>query len=76
MPAIMKGWADRVFARGFAYAAGRKYDTGLLRGKTAMAATTGTSAETYAPDGIDGRPSCRTRPGSLAGQRRIKPVRC
>ncbi|MBO1325776.1 NAD(P)H-dependent oxidoreductase [Acetobacter sp. TBRC 12305] len=55
MPAIMKGWADRVFARGFAYSAGRKYDTGLFRGKTAMvAATTGTSADTYAPDGIDG----------------------
>lgn len=55
MPAILKGWADRVFARGFAYVAGRKYDTGLLRGKTAMvAATTGTSADTYAPDGIDG----------------------
>lgn len=55
MPAILKGWADRVFARGFAYVAGRKYDTGLLRGKTAMVvATTGTSADTYAPDGIDG----------------------
>ena len=55
MPAIMKGWADRVFARGFAYAAGRKYDTGMFRGKTAMvAATTGTSADTYAPDGVDG----------------------
>jgi NAD(P)H dehydrogenase (quinone) len=55
MPAIMKGWTDRVFARGFAYIAGRKYDTGMFRGKTAMvAATTGTSADTYAPDGIDG----------------------
>jgi NAD(P)H dehydrogenase (quinone) len=55
MPAIMKGWADRVFARGFAYLPGHKYDTGMFRGKTAMvAATTGTSADTYAPDGIDG----------------------
>ncbi len=55
MPAILKGWADRVFARGFAYAGGRKYDTGLLRGKLAMVSvTTGTSADTYAPDGIDG----------------------
>jgi NAD(P)H dehydrogenase (quinone) len=55
MPAILKGWADRVLARGFAYVAGRKYDTGMLRGKTAMiAATTGTSADTYTPDGIDG----------------------
>lgn len=55
MPAILKGWADRIFARGFAYMPGRKYDTGMFRGKTAMiAATTGTSADTYAPDGIDG----------------------
>lgn len=55
MPAIMKGWADRVFARGFAYLTGRKYDTGMFKGKLAMvAATTGTSADTYAPDGIDG----------------------
>lgn len=55
MPAILKGWADRVFARGFAYLSGRKYDTGMFKGKLAMiAATTGTSADTYAPDGIDG----------------------
>ncbi len=55
MPAIMKGWADRVFARGFAYLPGRKYDTGMFKGKRAMIATsTGTSADTYAPDGIDG----------------------
>lgn len=55
MPAILKGWADRVFARGYAYLPGRKYDTGMFKGKRAMiAATTGTSADTYAPDGIDG----------------------
>lgn len=54
-PAILKGWADRVFTRGFAYKPGHKYDTGLLAGKTAMVClTTGTSADTYAPDGIDG----------------------
>jgi len=55
MPAVLKGWVDRVFARGFAYIAGRKYDTGLLGGRLAMVSTTtGTSAETYAPSGIDG----------------------
>jgi NAD(P)H dehydrogenase (quinone) len=55
MPAILKGWADRVFARGFAYLPGHKYDTGMFRGKLAIvAATTGTSSDTYAPDGIDG----------------------
>jgi NAD(P)H dehydrogenase (quinone) len=55
MPAIMNGWADRVFVRGFAYIPGRKYDTGMFHGKIVIvAATTGTSADTYAPDGIDG----------------------
>jgi NAD(P)H dehydrogenase (quinone) len=55
MPAVLKGWSDRVFTRGFAYLPGRKYDTGMLRGKLAMlSVTTGTSADTYAPDGIDG----------------------
>jgi NAD(P)H dehydrogenase (quinone) len=55
MPAILKGWADRAFARGFAYLPGRKYDSGMFKGKRAVvSATTGTSADTYAPDGIDG----------------------
>ena len=55
MPATLKGWIDRVLTRGFAYLPGRKYDTGMMRGKLAMVSvTTGTSADTYAPDGIDG----------------------
>ena len=55
MPAILKGWADRVLTKGFAYDGGRKYDRGMFRGKLAMVSTTtGTSADTYAPDGIDG----------------------
>ena len=54
-PAILKGWFDRVFTKGFAYVSGRKYDSGLLSGKVAMVTiTTGTSAGTYAPDGVDG----------------------
>ncbi len=54
-PGILKGWFDRVFTRGFAYLPGRKYDSGLMHGKTAMVVvTTGTDADTYAPDGIDG----------------------
>jgi NAD(P)H dehydrogenase (quinone) len=54
-PAILKGWFDRVFTRGFGYRSGCKYDTGLMRGKRAMlSVTTGTSADTYAADGIDG----------------------
>lgn len=55
MPAILKGWVDRVFSRGFAYSAGRKYDAGHFKGKRAMlCVTTGTGATTYEPSGVDG----------------------
>ncbi len=55
MPAILKGWCDRVFTRGFAYMTGRKYDTGVFKGRKAMVCTTtGTAGSLYAPDGIDG----------------------
>ncbi len=55
MPSILKGWVDRVFARGFAYLPGRKYDAGMLAGRRAMlSVTTGTSRDTYRADGIDG----------------------
>jgi len=40
MPAIMKGWVDRVFAQGFAYDEGQEFERGLLRGKKAMVAMT------------------------------------
>ncbi|WP_431514088.1 NAD(P)H-dependent oxidoreductase [Variovorax sp. DAIF25] len=55
MPAILKGWVDRVLSRGFAYSAGRKYETGHFRGKRAMLSiTTGTASTLYEPNGIDG----------------------
>lgn len=55
MPAILKGWVDRVFSRGFAYSAGRKYESGHFKGKRAMLClTTGTGATLYEPNGIDG----------------------
>ena len=55
MPSILKGWVDRVLARGFAYLPGRKYDTGILASRRAMLSlTTGTSRDTYRADGIDG----------------------
>ena len=55
MPALLKGWVDRVFSRGFAYSAGRKYERGHFHGKRAMLCiTTGTASTLYEPDGIDG----------------------
>jgi len=57
MPAILKGWFDRVFIQGFVVdlQEGRVYDRGLLKGKSAMlAVTTGASEEMYSPGGIHG----------------------
>jgi NAD(P)H dehydrogenase (quinone) len=55
MPGVLKGWIDRVFSRGFAYSAGRKYETGHFKGKRAMLClTTGTASTLYEPNGIDG----------------------
>jgi NAD(P)H dehydrogenase (quinone) len=36
VPAIMKGWFDRVLNMGFAWDGGKIYEAGLLRGKQAM----------------------------------------
>lgn len=63
MPAILKGWVDRVYAYGFAYGVGEhsdrrwgdRYGEGRLAGKRAMlSVTTGGWAEHYAPRGING----------------------
>jgi NAD(P)H dehydrogenase (quinone) len=57
MPAIMKGWIDRVLAPGFGFNPMTKstYDTGLLKGKSAMLAfTTGASKEMYSEGGAHG----------------------
>lgn len=56
IPAILKGWVDRVFAVGFAYGGelGR-YDQGVFRGKRAMVSvTTGGGPGTFAADGLSG----------------------
>lgn len=61
MPAIMKGWIERVFAYGFAYGyadAGNRhrYGEGGLHGKRALlSVTTGGPADDYAPRGINGQ---------------------
>ena len=55
VPAIMKGWIDRVFVNGAVYGAGRRYDTGGLRGRRAMVVTSTAALEGMAaPDGLVG----------------------
>ena len=55
MPAIMKGWFDRVMVKGFAYDTGKTFATGLLQGKTAaLTVTTQSPASAYQPDGVHG----------------------
>ncbi|MGX1973605.1 NAD(P)H-dependent oxidoreductase [Streptomyces kronopolitis] len=62
MPALLKGWFDRVFVKGFAFgltdpATGRprRYGDGKLTGKRAMVITTaGARAATLGPRGVNG----------------------
>ena len=39
LPAILKGWVDRVFAMGRVYGGGRIYERGVFRGKRALVST-------------------------------------
>ncbi len=55
LPAILKGWVDRVMTMGFAYGGGAWYDQGGLKGRRAMLAiTTGGPEASYRPLGING----------------------
>ncbi|MCG8296347.1 NAD(P)H-dependent oxidoreductase [Pseudomonas entomophila] len=63
LPAILKGWVERVYAYGFAYGVGEhsdqhwgdRYGEGSFAGKRAMLmVTTGGWASHYAPRGING----------------------
>jgi NAD(P)H dehydrogenase (quinone) len=63
MPAILKGWVDRVYSYGFAYGVGEhsekrwgdRYGEGVFAGKRAMLiVTTGGWEEHYADRGING----------------------
>jgi NAD(P)H dehydrogenase (quinone) len=55
MPAILKGWVDRVFAFGRTYGSGRMYEKGVFRGKRAMLTlTTGGPRSIYVPGGFNG----------------------
>jgi NAD(P)H dehydrogenase (quinone) len=55
LPAILKGWVDRVFAMGRAYGSGRIYDKGFFVGKRAMLSlTTGGFEPSYVDGGEEG----------------------
>ncbi|OGA80482.1 MAG: NAD(P)H dehydrogenase [Burkholderiales bacterium RIFCSPHIGHO2_01_FULL_63_240] len=55
MPAILKGWVDRVFISGVCYGGTRIYDRGGLKGKRAMLATSvGGQTHMFGPGAIHG----------------------
>ena len=55
LPAILKGWADRVLAMGRTYGYGRIYDQGVFRGKRALLSlTTGGGDDAYEKGGFNG----------------------
>ncbi len=55
MPAIMKGWVDRVIASSKLYNVGRWYDDGAFKGKRAMISiTTGGPPSIYSERGLNG----------------------
>jgi NAD(P)H dehydrogenase (quinone) len=55
LPAILKGWADRVLVMGRVYGDGKWYDNGAFKGKRAMlSVTTGGPETMYQPDGLNG----------------------
>ncbi len=53
VPAIMKGWIDRVFVNGVVYGKGRRFDTGGLKGRKALLSiTTACLPGMVEPDGL------------------------
>ena len=55
IPAILKGWIDRVFALDAAYGGGRWFDSGVYRGKRALiCCTTGARADRFTENGLFG----------------------
>jgi NAD(P)H dehydrogenase (quinone) len=63
VPAVLKGWVDRVFAMGRAYGSGRLYENGPFQGKRALLSlTTGGHAADYEPGGLQGELAGILRP--------------
>ncbi|TRY71453.1 hypothetical protein DNTS_011726 [Danionella cerebrum] len=55
VPAILKGWIDRVLTQGFAFSMQNMYDTGIFKNKKAIISlTTGGTESMYQPDGVHG----------------------
>lgn len=55
VPAILKGWFDRVLAYGVAYTDGRRYDTGFFPQKRGiLCLTTGGTQARFSPTGVYG----------------------
>lgn len=55
MPAILKGWMDRVFVYGRLYSASERLHSGVCRGKRALlSVTAGSSSDACAHDGQEG----------------------
>ena len=55
VPAILKGWFDRVLAYGFAYADGKRFDTGFFRTRLGLLAIgTGGTTERFSQGGTYG----------------------
>lgn len=51
VPAILKGWFDRVLAYGFAYQDGYRYETGFFRGRAAVLGMTSGGTQKRFSDG-------------------------
>ena len=63
LPAVLKGWVDRVFAMVRIDGMGRIYETGVFKGKRAMLSlTTGGPEETYRKGGFNGDIAAILRP--------------
>ncbi|WP_112481162.1 NAD(P)H-dependent oxidoreductase [Vibrio variabilis] len=63
LPAMLKGWVDRVFAMGKVYGGGRFYDDGVFKGKRAMLSVTmGGPEDAYVKGGWNGDLDAILRP--------------
>ncbi|KAJ8398665.1 hypothetical protein AAFF_G00421930 [Aldrovandia affinis] len=55
VPAILKGWMDRVLTQGFAFSLEKIYNNGIFKDKKAMLSfSTGAPESMFLPDGING----------------------